>query len=120
MPMQAIASRVVLWQLTVALISAALWFGTVGREAAEAAFVGGMIALVPNAFMALSMFSRRAMRTPKTMVRAFYFGEAGKFALTLIGFGVAIPVYHADFLSLIVTYIFTLMMSWFALAKGNI
>ncbi|WP_181919252.1 ATP synthase subunit I [Alkalilimnicola ehrlichii] len=117
--MQPVVSRVAVGQLLVAVISAVIWFIVREAGAAEAAFFGGMIGFVPTTVMALIMFRRRAMGSPKIMVRAFYWGEAVKFVLTVAMFLIAIPLYHANFLPLIVTYVFSLMVSWFALLKGN-
>ncbi len=108
-------ARVVVGQLFVVLASAAIWWILIDARAGQAASAGGVVALVPTLMLAWRMFSRRAQRSPQAMVRALYVGEAAKFALTVVLFSVFIPVFHANFLPLIITYILALMVSWFAL-----
>jgi ATP synthase protein I len=103
-------------QLSVTIVSAALWWLLGGPDAALAAFAGGMIALLPNLYLALKVFSRRAAASPKTMVRAFYTGEAVKFGLTVILFAIAIQRFSEQFLPVIATFIVAVFVYWVALA----
>jgi ATP synthase protein I len=48
---------------------------------------GGLIAIVPQAYFALRVFSRRGARSARHIARASYAGEIGKFVLAVAGFG---------------------------------
>ncbi len=79
------ALRVVIAQLIVTLALAALAF-TVSVAAATAVFVGGLISVIANGYFALKMFSHSGASAAKVIVQDFYMGEAGKIAITALGF----------------------------------
>lgn len=112
---QPIATRVIRGQLVATLASAALWGLLDGTAAATAAFVGGMIALIPGLYFAVKVFSRGTADSPQKLVRAFYTGEAVKFGLTIVLFAWAVQRFAAHFLPLIVTFIAAVLVYWVAL-----
>jgi ATP synthase protein I len=74
-------------QLGVSCLLAAalgLWHG---KTAAVSAFVGGMTAVVPNAFLAARLLKPRAGASAGAMLRAAWLGEIGKLLLTAVLFG---------------------------------
>ncbi len=89
-----------------------VWFGP--REALSA-LTGGMICVLSGAYLAQAMFRGKPDRSPALLVRAFYVGEAIKLALTALMFLVAIVYMDVDILIVILTYMATLSMYWFAL-----
>lgn len=72
---------ILIWQLAAALaVGIAGFFWSHG--AALAAFLGGMIVVVPNSYFAFRAFRYRVARAAKLIVRSFYAGAAGKMLLT--------------------------------------
>ena len=116
--MQPTVMRVIRGQLSVTVVSAALWYLAAGPQAAQAAIAGGMIALVPGLYFAITVFSRRAAVSPKKMLRAFYRGEAVKFGLTIVLFAYAIKRFDAHFLPLIVTFVIAVFVYWVVLVSA--
>ena len=79
-------------------------------------FVGGLICVLPNAFLALRMFANGPDADPRSIVRAAYFGEVGKLALTALLFAaafVAIKPLSAGYL--FAGYILAQSVFWVAL-----
>jgi ATP synthase protein I len=64
-------------------VSLGLWQG---RIVGMSALVGGMIAVIPNAFLAARLFGRRAGASGVALMRAAWIGEIGKVALTVFLF----------------------------------
>lgn len=69
-------------QLVVSLVvalAALMWKGPV---AGYSALIGGMIALVPNAYFAFKAFRYAGARSARAIVQSFWSGEMGKMFLT--------------------------------------
>jgi len=68
---------------TVVTFSAALilWLFR-GQIAGYSGLLGGLVALVPNAYFAYRVFRYSGARSARAIVREFYSGEAGKIFLT--------------------------------------
>lgn len=80
-------AKVLLAQLGLTVVLAMLFWGIDGRVSGYSALLGGLICVVPNAFLALRLAVPR--RDPgDTLVRAAYIGELGKLALTVLFFSV--------------------------------
>lgn len=103
-----LAWAVCLTQLLVTLASAAItaWVAeaTNMKAATKAAMFGGLIAIVPTAYMGLRVYLRRNGDEPKDVLGSFYRGEMGKFALTAVMFFIGVKVFGTQFLPLLVTY----------------
>lgn len=70
-----------IWQMLGAvLVGLAGFFWNEG--AALAAFLGGMIVVLPNCYFAFRAFKHRGARAARLIVRSFYAGAAGKMLLT--------------------------------------
>ena len=82
-------SKVLLAQLGLSVVLAMLFWGVGGHVPAYSALLGGLICVVPNAFLALRLVVPRRDPGPGALVRAAYIGELGKLALTVIMFGTA-------------------------------
>jgi ATP synthase protein I len=102
-------------QVSVAALVAVLFWGLGGSAAAESAFLGGAIAVVPSALYAL-LVARRRFGTPRDLLRTHVVGEASKLALMLVLFAVVLGhVRWVATLPLLLTFIATLFSYWFAL-----
>jgi ATP synthase protein I len=70
-----------IWQLVGAVLvglAGLAW----NQDAALAAFLGGMIVVLPNCYFAYRAFRYRVARAAQLIVRSFYAGAAGKMLLT--------------------------------------
>ena len=97
--------------LVLAVIGTAAW----GWSTAGAVFIGAMIAVVSNLYMAVRIFGGGAVRPANQVLQRFYSAEAVKFAITAGLFALAIGAFRVAFLPLIVGYSLTLMVYWLAL-----
>jgi ATP synthase protein I len=61
------------------------WFGGV---AAGSVALGGLVAVVPNGFLAARLLGSQAGVSPARLLRAAWVGELGKILLTAVAFGV--------------------------------
>jgi len=78
-------SRVLVAQLSMGMLIAGIALLSGGRIAAWSALLGGLICVIPNAFLALRIVVGGAVapgQDPRRMLRASYIGAAGKFLLT--------------------------------------
>ncbi len=78
--------RVLLTQLGLSVVIAALFWGMTGDVSGYSALLGGLTCVIPNGFLALRLVVPRRDRAAGALVRAAYVGEAGKLALTVIMF----------------------------------
>ena len=102
-------------QVSVAALVGMLFWGLGGSAAAESAFLGGAIAVVPSALYAL-LVARRRFGTPRDLLRTHVVGEASKLALMLVLFAVVLGHFSwVATLPLLLTFIATLFSYWFAL-----
>ncbi len=82
-------SRVLAAQLSMGALVAGIALLSSGRIAAWSALLGGLICVIPNAFLALRIVIGGAVspgQDPRRMLRASYVGAAGKFLLTAVFF----------------------------------
>lgn len=77
--------RVVVAQL-LATVSLTLLLLPLGKSFAISALSGGLACSIPNAYLVWRAFRYRGARAAQKIVRSFYQGEAGKFALTVLAF----------------------------------
>lgn len=80
--------RVLLAQAGLALVLAAFFQGTGNPVSAYSALLGGLVAVLPNAFLALRLSLPRRDPGAAGLLRAAYIGELGKVMLTVLLFGV--------------------------------
>ena len=106
--------RIIIVQAIVTLLLTA-GFIAMNRTAGVSAFLGGLICLIPNAYLVYRAFSHSGARAAKNIVKDFYKGEAGKFLLTCCGFTlVFILVRPLDAMALFSTFVLVQAVSWFA------
>jgi ATP synthase protein I len=73
--------NILLTQLAVGLVLAAAVWIWLGSERAVPTLIGGLIGVVPNAFLAARLMSPRAGGSAKGLLRAAWIGEIGKLAI---------------------------------------
>lgn len=78
--------NILLAQLAVALLLAGIVWIWLGSGRAIPTLLGGMIGVVPNAFLAARLMSPRAGSSAKALLRAGWIGEAGKLAIAAVLF----------------------------------
>lgn len=78
--------RLLLAQLGLTVVLAALFWGMDGVASGYSALLGGLTCVIPNAFLALRLKVPRRDPGPGALVRAAYIGELGKLALTVLMF----------------------------------
>jgi len=83
-----LAARVLLAQLGLSMVIAAIFWGMDGLTSGYSALLGGLTCVIPNAFLALRLAAPRRDPGGGALVRAAYIGELGKLALTVLMFGV--------------------------------
>ena len=113
------AFQVVGWQALAALLAGTVGLMASGRSAGIAAALGGLIAAAGSLVMALRVFGGRPEREPKRMLARLVLGEAFKFAVTVLLFGVAMVVLKAAFLPLILGYMAGFAAYWVGFMRGN-
>ncbi|WP_242602014.1 F0F1 ATP synthase subunit I [Legionella yabuuchiae] len=92
-------------------IAAALWGG---GHAAQSAFLGGLVSVIPNAYFAWKVFQYQGARAARKIVNSLYKGEAIKIFLTLILFALVFVLFSLKPLLFFITYIVVQMVFWFA------
>jgi ATP synthase protein I len=102
--------NILLTQLaTAAGVAAVVWIG-LGTERAIPTLLGGLIGVVPNAFLAARVMSPRAGASAQSLLRAGWLGEIGKIviaALLFVAVFVSLKPLHPGFL--FTGYIVTLL-----------
>jgi len=78
--------RVLMWQLLVGAVLAAVLWGVYGNVIGYSALLGSLICVIPNAFLALRLVVPRRDPGAKALVGAAWVGEIGKLALTVLFF----------------------------------
>lgn len=101
-------------QLVLALTIAAALRLTLGGAAGYAALVGGLVGVVPNFYLALRMARSGGNAVAEMALRTIYVGELIKIAFTVAMFVIAIVLLDANFLIVVLTYIATVAVNWFA------
>jgi ATP synthase protein I len=107
-------ARVLLLQLGSSVLLALLFWGIGGRISGFSALLGGLICLLPNAYLALRLTLPRSDRGASGLVRAAYIGELGKIVLTVLLFGLVFSLVRPiDPLALFTGFIATTMVTLF-------
>jgi F0F1-type ATP synthase assembly protein I len=78
--------NILLAQFAVALVLAGIVWIWLGSGRAIPTLLGGMIGVVPNAFLAARLMSPRAGGSARALLRAGWIGEAGKLAIAAVLF----------------------------------
>jgi ATP synthase protein I len=78
--------NILLTQLAAGLVLAAAVWIWLGSGRAVPTLIGGLIGVVPNAFLAARLMSPRAGSSAKNLLAAGWIGEIGKLAITVAMF----------------------------------
>ena len=113
-----LAMSVVLGQVVVTVVAAAICFAVWGRVAGFSALAGGGISVLASAALAVIGFSSPAGASPERIARSFYVGEGVKLAVTVALFVVVFLTIKVSFPALFGAYIATLFVYWIALANA--
>lgn len=113
-----LAASVVLGQVAVTVVAAAICFAVWGRTSGLSALVGGGISAIASTVLALIGFASPAGSNPERVARAFYVGEGTKLAVTVALFIVVFVTMKVSFAALFGAYIATLFVYWIALANA--
>jgi ATP synthase protein I len=113
-----LAGSVVLGQVVVTVVVAAICFAVSGRLAGISALVGGGISAIASAVLAIIGFSAPAGAPAETVARKFYVGEGAKLGVTVALFVAVFLTMKISAMPLFGTYIATLFVYWIALARS--
>jgi ATP synthase protein I len=106
---------VLLTQLAVLLLAAAVLYVTRGAVSGYSGLCGGLIAWLPNLYFAHKAFRFSGARAAQAIVRSFYAGEAGKLILTAVLFALTFAgVKPLDALAVFGVFLLTQLVNWFA------
>ena len=78
--------KVLVGQLGVGVVLAAVLWGLYGNVAGYSALLGSLTCVIPNAFLVLRLVAPRRDPGARALIRAAYFGELGKLGLTVLMF----------------------------------
>jgi ATP synthase protein I len=93
--------NILLAQLGVAVALAAIVWIWLGSERAVPTLLGGLIGVVPNAFLAARLMSPRAGSSAKSLLAAGWLGEIGKIVIAAVLFAavfMTLKPLHPEFL----------------------
>ena len=93
--------NILLAQLGAAVGLATIVWIWLGSDRAIPTLLGGLIGVVPNAFLAARLMSPRAGSSAKSLLRAGWIGEAGKLAIAAVLFAAVFATLrplHPEFL----------------------
>lgn len=106
---------VLLTQLAVLLLAAAVLYATRGAVSGYSGLCGGLIAWLPNLYFAHKAFRFSGARAAQAIVRSFYAGEAGKLIFTAVLFALTFAgVKPLDALAVFGVFLLTQLVNWFA------
>jgi ATP synthase protein I len=80
--------NILLTQLAAGLVLATAVWIWLGSDRAVPTLIGGLIGVVPNAFLAARLMSPRAGSSAKSLLAAGWIGEIGKLAIAAVMFAV--------------------------------
>jgi ATP synthase protein I len=78
--------RVLMWQVVIGMALAAVLWGVMGIVAGYSTLLGCLIAVVPNALLALRIMAPRRDPGARALLRAAWIGEILKLAVTVLLF----------------------------------
>jgi len=91
----------------------------IDQARAMSAFWGGLLVVIPQFYLTVYAFRYMGARSAKQITESFYRGEAGKFILTFIGFGLIFLLFkNVDLPTLFAGYTLMLVLQWWLTAKA--
>jgi ATP synthase protein I len=107
-------TKILKYQILVALAISLVLTLALGLVSGGFAFLGGLIAFFPNAYLGFSL-TKAAKLEAKKFVNSFYVSESIKLVLTALFFLLVFRIPNVKLLPLLTCYIGTLSVFWFAL-----
>lgn len=102
-------------QMLVLLLAAVVLYVALGKVAGYSGLAGGMIAWLPNLYLARKAFRYSGARSAQLIVRSFYAGEAGKLILTAVLFALLFAgVKPLNVPAVFGVFVLTQLVNWFA------
>jgi ATP synthase protein I len=80
--------KVLVGQIGIGVVLAAVLWGFFGHVAGYSALLGSLTCVIPNAFLALRLIAPRRDPGAGALIRAAYIGELGKLGLTVLMFSI--------------------------------
>lgn len=109
-----VINKILVLQSLIILLGIAIFFFLGNDIAVKSAFYGGLVALIPNGYFAQKVNQHKDKKAEK-IVRSFYVAESGKLVLTAILFALIFQDPKIDIMAVLIIYIATLTVFWFAL-----
>ena len=106
--------NIILLQILIAILVASGFFVLGGWKNALSPFLGSIVALLPNCYVAYRLYLSRN-RGARKIVRSFYASESGKLILTAALFAIAFQIPGVILPTLLLGYLAVLSVFWFAL-----
>jgi len=78
-----VVTKVLGMQLGLTLLTAVVAWALEGTVAAYSAVLGGLVCVIPTAFLGVRMMAVRHASNPRKLLNAAYVGEAGKWFISL-------------------------------------
>lgn len=75
-------------------------------------FWGGIICILPNAYLAHKLFAKTGANAARQIVTSFYLGETVKFIITIILFIIAFKYFNVNKLAVFIGYIIAQVTFW--------
>jgi ATP synthase protein I len=102
--------RIIVVQLVVAALSAALFLVFSNVTAAYSSLIGGLVSAIPNGFFMVQAFRFRGARNAEKVVKSFLKGEIGKITITVLLFVLAFTLIRTlDVVALIGGFVVTML-----------
>tara|TARA_B100000700_G_scaffold243539_1_gene271476 strand:- start:3 stop:389 length:387 start_codon:yes stop_codon:yes gene_type:complete len=109
-----LARKTVLSQLVVSLGTAIVAFLVGQTDAATAAFMGSLSAIIPNALFGWIAFRYAGARANQQVVKSFFVGEGVKLILTAVMLSLVLLLTDSNALWLLVGFILAVVAQWIA------
>jgi ATP synthase protein I len=106
--------KVLCAQILVAVLVTSGFYLAGGWKNALSPFLGSVVALLPNGYVAYRLYLSRNWDAKK-ILRSFYASESKKILLTAALFAIVLQVPNVDLLILLLAYAAVLSVFWFAL-----
>lgn len=112
--------KILLAQAVLTVVAGMVALGLAGKVAGYSAVLGGLVAVLPSAFLGARMLAVSQSGNPRKMLNAAYVGEALKWLLTLALFlGVYLWVKPLNAAALIVGFILVQAGVWLAIVADK-
>ncbi len=108
-----VVKLILIGQFLAMILVGAVGFMQAGQVAGVSAWLGGLIAWVPNIYFALRAFKYHGARVAQKIVHSFYAGAFGKYILTMAMFAIVfIKVRPLNALALFTGFVLVMAMYW--------